>query len=137
VVVARSNAREVLHASVAPIIIGVLYRYWLIAPVLHWLSALQWRVVAILVAVLIGGLFSVLRVPLAASVCACVAGLLLGGAWAAWWAPNDVRVSFIGVFWSHLQLFWWDVVVLTIAVGVGGICSRAVGVLRKRRSMQA
>ena len=113
--------------SAAGAVIAILYNYWLTAPVLHYVSIGKWRLVAIVVGVGMGALWA-LRVHLLPLAIASLAGLLVGGTWAAWHAPNDVRVTFIGIIASHLRAFWHDVLILTIAVTVGGICrSRLIG----------
>ena len=103
-------------------LIAILYRYWLVTPVLQYLSIGKWYLVAIVVAAATGCVMSLLRLPTSALACASVAGLLLGGTWAAWQAPNDVPISVSGAFESHLESFWRQIIVLTVTVIVGGIC---------------
>jgi hypothetical protein len=113
----------VVRTSVIALLIAVLYRYWLVTPVLQYLSIGKWRLVAIVVAAGIGCVMSLLRLPTLTLVCASAAGLLLGGTWAAWQAPNDVPISVSGAFASHLESFWRQVIILTVATTVGGFCS--------------
>jgi hypothetical protein len=112
----------VVRTSVIAPLIAVLYRYWLVTPVLQYLSIGRWRLVAIVVAAGIGCVMSLLRLPTLALSCASVAGLLLGGTWAAWQVPNDVPISVSGAFASHLESFWRQIIILTVATTVGGFC---------------
>jgi hypothetical protein len=112
----------VVRTSVIALLIAVLYRYWLVTPVLQYLSIGKWRLVAIVVAAGIGCVMSLLRLPTLTLVYASVAGLLLGGTWSAWQAPNDVPISVSGAFASHLESFWRQIIILTVATTVGGFC---------------
>lgn len=112
----------IVRTSVIALLIAVLYRYWLVTPMLQHLSIGKWRLIAIVVAAGIGCVMSLLRLPTLNLVCASVAGLLLGGTWAAWQAPNDVPISVSGAFASHLESFWRQIVILTVATAVGGFC---------------
>jgi hypothetical protein len=112
----------VVRTSVIALLIAVLYRCWLVTPVLQYLSIGKWRLVAIVVAAGIGCVMSLLRLPTLTLVCASVAGLLLGGTWVAWQAPNDVPISVSGAFASHLESFWRQIIILTVATTLGGFC---------------
>ena len=112
----------VVRTSVSALLIAVLYRYWLVTPVLQYLSIGNWRLVAIVVAAGLGCVMSLLRLPTLTLVYASVAGLLLGGTWAAWQAPNDVPISVNGAFVSHLESYWRQIIILTVATTVGGFC---------------
>lgn len=112
----------VVKTSAVALAIAVLYRYWLVTPVLQYLSVGKWFLVAIAVAAVTGCLMSLLRLSTLALLCASVAGLLLGGTWAAWRVPNDVPISLSGAFESHLESFWRQVLILTGTVAVGGFC---------------
>jgi hypothetical protein len=112
----------VVRTSVIALLIAVLYRYWLVTPVLQYLSIGKWRLVAIVGAAGIGCVMSLLRLPILTVVFASVAGLLLGGTWAAWQAPNDVPISVSGALASHLESFWRQIVILTVATIGGGFC---------------
>jgi hypothetical protein len=112
----------VVRTSVIALLIAVLYRYWLVTPVLQYLSIGKWRLVAIVVAAGIGCVMSLLRLPTLTLVYASVAGLLLGGTWAAWQVPKDVPISVSGAFASHLESFWRQIIILTVATTVGGFC---------------
>jgi hypothetical protein len=117
-----SSISTVVKTSVVGILIAILYRYWLVTPVLQYLSIRKWYLVAIVVAAAIGGVMSLLRLPTLALMCASVAGLLLGGTWAAWQAPNDVPISVSGAFASHLSSFWHQILILTVSSSIGGFC---------------
>ena len=54
--------------------------------------------------------------------CGSMVGLLAGGTWAEWEAPNDVSISVCAAFASHLKSFWWEVLMLAAAATVGGFC---------------
>ena len=79
-----SSRSTFVKTSVVALLIAVLYRYWLVTPVLQYLSIAKWYLVAIAVAAGTGCLVSLLRLPTPALVCASMAGLLLGGTWVAW-----------------------------------------------------
>jgi len=116
-----------VKTSVIALLIAVLYRYWLVTPVLQYFSIGRWYLVALLVAAATGYVMSLLRLPTLAMVCASVAGLLLGGTWAAWQAPTDVPVSMSGAFESHLESFWRQIILLTfVTTVVGSCCARFV-----------
>jgi hypothetical protein len=91
----------VVKTSVLAIAIAVLYRYWLVTPVLRYLSIGKWFLIAVAVAAAIGCVMSLLRFSTLAQLCASVTGLLLGGTWAAWRVPNDVPILPSGAFESH------------------------------------
>jgi hypothetical protein len=101
---------------------AILYRYWLVTPVLQSVSIGRWRILAIVVATVCGGALSLLRIPLIALGCGTMAGLLLGGTYAAWQAPHDVPFSVGAAFASHLASFWREVIILTIAAAFGEFC---------------
>ena len=102
--------------------IAILYRYWLVAPVLQYVSIGQWRFLAIVVAAACGCAWTLLRLPVLALACGWMVGLLVGGAWAAWQAPTDVPVSINTAFVSHLESLWRTVVTLTVTATVSGFC---------------
>jgi hypothetical protein len=111
-----------VKTSVVALVIAVLYRYWLVTPILKYISIGKWFLLAIAAAAASGYLMSLLRFPALALVCASVAGLLLGGTWAAWRVPNDVPISLTGAFESHLESFWRQVLILTVTMAVSGFC---------------
>src|SRR4030081_798859 len=111
-----------VKTSVVALLIAVLYRYWLVTPVLQYLSIGKWYVVAILVAAATGCVMSLLRLPTLALVCASVAGLLLGGTWAAWHFPSDVPISGSGGLGSHLESFWRSVIIFAFSITASGFC---------------
>jgi hypothetical protein len=117
-----SGRSTVVKASAVALLTAVLYRYWLVTPVLQYLSIGKWYLVAMVVAAAAGCVMSLLRLPTLALVCTSVAGLLLGGTWAAWQAPNDIPISVSGAFESHLESFWRQIIVLTVTTTVGGFC---------------
>ena len=114
--------REIFGTSLTALIIGILYRYWLVAPVLRYVSISQWRFIAIVVAAACGVVSALFGLRVLALTGGFIAGLLLGGTWAAWRAPSDVPVSVIAAFESHLKPFWRDVIVLTISATVVAFC---------------
>jgi hypothetical protein len=120
--VSPSSRSALVKTSVVALLIAVLYRYWLVTPVLQYLSIGKWYLVAIAVAAATGCVMSLLRLPTPALVCASVAGLLLGGTWVASQAPSDVPISVSGAFGSHLESFWRQIIIMTFTITVGGIC---------------
>jgi hypothetical protein len=60
----RIEKREFTVVLAVGAAIAILYRYWLLAPVLKYLTAVQWWLVAILVAMLIGVASAILRLRL-------------------------------------------------------------------------
>jgi hypothetical protein len=120
--VSPSSRSTFVKTSVVALLIAVLYRYWLVTPVLQYLSIGEWYLVAIAVAAATGCVVSLLRLPTPALVCASVAGLLLGGTWVAWQTPNDVPISVSGAFESHLESFWRQITIMTFTITAGGIC---------------
>ena len=114
--------KSTVKTSIVVLLIALLYRYWLVTPVLQYVSIGKWYLVAIVVAAASGCAMSLLRLPALAWVCASTAGLLLGGTWAAWQAPNDVPISVSGAFGSHLESFWRQIIILTVTITVSGFC---------------
>jgi len=111
-----------VKTSIIAFVIAILYRSWLVTPVLQYLSIGKWFLVATVVAAAIGCVMSLLRLPAPALMCASVTGLLLGGTWAAWRIPNDVQISISGAFVSHLKSFWPQMLILTVTIAAGGFC---------------
>ena len=72
---------------------AILYRYWLVTPVLQYVSIGRWRLIAIVVATACGGVLSLFRLSVSSVACGSIAGLLLGGTCAACQAPHDVPFS--------------------------------------------
>ena len=114
--------KSTVKTSIVVLLIALLYRYWLVTPVLQYVSIGKWYLVAIVVAAASGCAMSLLRLPALAWVCASMAGLLLGGTWAAWQAPNDVPILVSGAFGSHLESFWRQIIILTVTITVSGFC---------------
>jgi len=102
--------------------IAILYRYWLVAPVLQYVSIGRWRFFAIVVAAACGGVWALVRLPVVALACGSLLGLLSGGTWAAWQAPHDVPMSVSTAFASHLEPLWRTVLMLTVTATVSGFC---------------
>jgi len=117
-----ARARWAAHATVVAAIFAVVYRYWLLAPVLQRVSVSHWRLIAIVVAAMCGGGLSLLRVSMSALSCGTIAGLLFGGTWAELKAPNDIRVSVYDAFATHLESFWWEILILTFAASLAAFC---------------
>jgi hypothetical protein len=86
------------------------------------LSIGQWRLIAVVVAAANGCVLFRFRFSVLALACGSMAGLLIGGTWAAWQAPNDVTISVSAAFALHLESFWREVIMLTVTVIVGGFC---------------
>jgi len=113
--VTRIGLRWRIHAVIAAAMFAVLYKQWLTTPVLQHVSIGRWRLLAVVVAAACGGVLSLLRLSTLALSCGAMVGLLLGGTWAAWTAPNDVTISVCHAFASHLESFWREVLTLTFA----------------------
>src|SRR5262249_43955485 len=94
------SRHEVFGISITAALIAILYRYWLVVPVLHHVSIRQWRCLAILVAAAYGGMAALFGLRVLALACGTLAGLLLGGTWAAWRVPSDVPISINAAFAS-------------------------------------
>ena len=130
-IVHPSRPRDAINALLVATVSGVLYRYWLNAPVLRHLSMGQWRSVAFGVVVVIGVVLVRIGLNnLAALACSSVVGLFLGGTWAALEVPTLDVTSPISTepsqaFGSNLTL-WREIALLTIAVTLGGLLSRFV-----------
>src|SRR5256885_7053779 len=114
--------REIVIASIFTMAISLLYRCWLICPALRYVSIVQWRAVALVVAAAAGCGLALLRLSFPTSASVMTVALLLGGTWAAWSAPHDVPVSFNSAFFSHLESFWREVLILTGTAVVSRFC---------------
>jgi hypothetical protein len=124
--VPTSGRRGVINTLITAALISILYRYWLVTPVLKYLSIGQWRLIAVVVAAVSGCVLFQFRFSVLALACGSMAGLLIGGTWAEWRAPNDVTITVSAAFASHLESFWREVIVLTVTVIVGGFCVAAL-----------
>lgn len=111
----RLALRGPIEALIAAVLFAVLYKYWLTTPVLHNVSIGRWRLFAVVIAAACGAALSLLRFSAVALSCGAVAGLLLGGTWAEWTAPNDVTISVAHAFASHLESLWREVLRLAFA----------------------
>ena len=69
-----------------------------------------------------GGVLALLRVPILALACGTMAGLLIGGTWADFQGPHDVRMTIGDAFLSHLEPFWRTVLLLTVVATASGFC---------------
>lgn len=128
----ESLARELILTTILAILVGVLYRCWLIYPILQLLTIGQWRLVALLVAVALGMLSALLRIRTYVWTVAVLVALLFGGALTALFLPiHDVRTTFSEQFVSHFNSFWRELAVLTAAATASNLGSTHV--LRRRR----
>jgi len=97
--------------------------------VLGRLSIAQWRYIAFGVAVLIGVVLVRLGLNIAVLACTSVVGLVLGGTWAALVAPKDVTTPLsteLSNAFNYSLTLWREMVLLTVAVALGGLLSRVV-----------
>jgi hypothetical protein len=120
------------HAFITAAIIAVLYRYWLIAPMLQNVSIGQWRLFAIVFAAVCGGALSLRRFQVPALSCGAMVGLIFGGTWVEWKSPHDVTISVYAAFASRLESFGQEILVLTFAATLAGFCCACFS---KRRQM--
>ena len=116
--------RDTAGVLIAAILSGVLYRYWLITPVLEYLTINEWRVLAVLVMLVIGSVWPLFEWKVSSRVVGFIAGILVSGAWLEWRAQDALPASFGSAFQSHLESFWPDVTMLTAAVMLGAYCSK-------------
>lgn len=123
---ASGGRRGVIAAGMTAAAIAILYRYWLVAPVLQYVGIGRWRFLAIVVVAGCGGVSALLRVPIVAVACETMAGLLIGGTWAAFQGPHDVRMTVGDAFLSHLEPFWRNVILFTVVATVSGLCCSIV-----------
>ena len=65
-----------------------------------------------------------LRVPISALSFGAMVGLLLGGTWVEWKAPNDVAISVSTAFRSNLDSFWRQMLMLTFAAALGATVTK-------------
>src|SRR3974390_901353 len=114
--------RWVIHGSVAAALFAFPSRYWLTTPVLQYVSIGRWRLLAVVSAAACGGVLSLLRLSTSALSCGALAGLLLGGTWAALTAPKHGPVSVYHAFASHLKSFWQHVAILTVFATIAALC---------------
>ena len=87
------RSRDIFGTSLTAIIVGILYRYWLVAPVLRCVSISQWRFLAIVVAAACGVVSALFGLRVLALAGGFMTGLLLAGTWAARRALSDVPVG--------------------------------------------
>lgn len=110
-----------IQAFVSATIFAVLYRYWLTAPVLQYVSIGRWRLIAIVVAAVCGVALSLMRVSTLALSCGAMVGLLLSGTLVAW-RSTDISISVYDAFASHLKSFSGEVLTLTLAATLAALC---------------
>ena len=116
----RLLARELFLATILAVFTAVLYRYWLIFPILQYLAITRWRLVALLVAVILGSLAALLRIRTYFCGGAVLTALLFGGALTFLFLPvHDVRTTFFEQFVSHFSSLWRDVMFITCAAVMG------------------
>src|SRR5258707_13851652 len=94
--------KSTVKTSIVVLLIALLYRYWLVTPVLQYVSIGKWYLVAIVVAAASGCAMSLLRLPPLAWVGASMAGPLVTGNLASWKDSNKAPDSPCGVFWGDL-----------------------------------
>jgi hypothetical protein len=82
---------------------------------------------AVVIAAACGGALSLLRFSTTALSSGATVGFLLGGTWAAWTVPNDVSISVYHAFASHLESFWQETLMLTLATTLAGFCCAYFG----------
>lgn len=120
------STRQVVKVSVVAAVSAVLYRYWLLAPVLGVLSMIQWCAAALAVAAVFGGVLGMWRFNVLVLIFGTMVGLFLGGTWAGWHTPgNDMPASIGAAFESNLESFWrvMILILLIITVTVSGVFS--------------
>ena len=120
---ARIKLRDVAGVLIAATLSAVLYRYWLITPVLEYVTFNEWRVVAVLVTLVIGGVWPLFKWNVSTLVVGFIAGILVSGAWLEWRLQDVLPTSVGSAFQSHLESYWPDVIMLAVAVMLGGYCS--------------
>jgi len=113
------TAREVAKLLLSVALSAILYRYWLITPVLTHLSPNQWRAIAIVVVVFFSCLWSLAKWNASTLVCGFVVGVVAGGTWTMLPIQHG---SFVGAFKSNLESFGRDMILLTVSAMVGGYC---------------
>src|SRR6266581_8879188 len=115
--------RDVAGVLIAATLSAILYRYWLITPVLEYVTFNEWRAVAVLVTLVVGGAWPLFKWNVSTLVVGFMAGMLVSGAWLEWRLQDVLPTSVASAFQSHLESFWPDVIMLTVAVTLGGYCS--------------
>jgi len=120
--VSRIGIRWAIHVSIVAVIFAVLYRFWLIEPVLDRVSVGRWRLFAIVIAAGCGSALCLLRIPVPALSCGALVGLIFGGTWVEWKSPHDVTISLSSAFDSHLEYFGGEIPKLTFAATLAGLC---------------
>lgn len=116
-------ARASVLAITFCVLIGVLYRYWLIYPILQHLTIAQWRLLATVIVAMIGAISAVLRLGTLTFTPIVAVGLLAGGTWASMSAPHDIRTTLAMDFMSHLEALWGDVLRLIVVGTLSNFCS--------------
>ena len=114
------SKRDVALVSIAAVLSAILYRYWLITPVLDHFSINQWRAVAIGVAALGGSLRGLAKWNLSTLVSGFMVGELAGGTWVALPASH---ASLGDAFKSNLESLGGEMIAFIFAVTLGGYCS--------------
>jgi hypothetical protein len=123
----RILARELALAFVLAILIAILYRSWLIHPILKYMTLWQARMLALFVGVILAGTSGLLRLSPRTCTLAFMVGLLAGGTWGAMFRLLGSPDLLSGFGW-HLRFMWREVVVLTL-----GAAACNLGIARVRR----
>jgi hypothetical protein len=115
--------RDVAGVLIAATLSAILYRYWLITPVLEYVTYNEWRAVAVLVTLVVGGVWPLFKWNVSTLVVGFTVGIFVSGAWLEWRLQDVLPTSVGSALQSHLESFWPDVIMLTVAVLLGGYCS--------------
>src|SRR5262249_5868976 len=107
--------REIALAAILAILTTFLHRAWLIYLILTYIPTKQARYLAMGVAFFLGAIAGFLRLRIYLCAMAIGAGLLIGGTWAAAWAPHDIRTTLLADLQSYLEPFWRELILLTAA----------------------
>src|SRR5262245_46868238 len=120
----RTLAREIAIAAILVILTTFLHGAWLIYPLLKYMTKNDARLVAILVALLLGAASAL--VCLRADICALAvfAGLMGAGVWLSFFPPmHDVALRVFSEFEIYLQLFWRELLSVTFAATIGNFAA--------------
>lgn len=132
----RIKARDVTGFLIAATLSGILYRAWLTTPVLEYVTLDQWRAVAVLVALLVGAIWSLFRQNVSTLVVGFISGALVAGTGLEWGLQDVVPRSVGSAFQSHIEAFGSDLMMLTVAMLLSGYCSaRLIGARRNSEAV--
>jgi uncharacterized membrane protein len=118
-----SIRRQTAGVLSAAILSALLFRYWLIMPVLQYLNENQWRVVGLGVVAIAGGIWAFFQWNILLLLVGAVIGVLTGGTWAELQFSHG---SWGAAFESNFDALSGDMLLYVLVMTLSGCGARFV-----------